>query len=222
VVALTAADLVSGVEAGSVNYSLSSVQAAQVVESAAVAVASADAVSGTDDARAGVAGLDTALVAETASLVTFAYLTSSDTASVTEDSSAGMFYAGQDSVQCAEAYSIRTTLLGPILPNTTISVYRPDESVAVEERTDDDVLVVASGLRAHLSVATGDTSTRPEAVIAAVRYSLVAEPCDLRATDLIEDDFTGLRYRLAWVLATPEAALIPHVKASAYASVREA
>jgi hypothetical protein len=65
--------------------------------------------------------------------------------------------------------------------------------------------VLDEGIRAVISVAGGTLAGRTvgpgDAEV--VRFTLLADPCDLQYLDEVEDQITGQRYQVEWVVAGP-------------------
>ena len=84
------------------------------------------------------------------------------------------------------------------LASTTITTSRPDPT---EDPADSSAepTVVATGVRAHFSVPRGRTTIAPgeQSVVDMV---MGCDPCDLKHTDLVTDDTTGVVYTVVWVV----------------------
>jgi hypothetical protein len=91
------------------------------------------------------------------------------------------------------------------LHTTTIAVLRraaPDD--AYEDDPEQSYAAVARGIRAHLDAASGSQVTAGGArVDNLVRF--MCDPTDLADTDVIEDERTGLRWKVSVVFARPPA-----------------
>ena len=57
------------------------------------------------------------------------------------------------------------------------------------------VIAVGGGTYAGRTVGPGDSET--------VNFSLLADPCSLQYLDEVEDEYTGDRYQVEWVVHTP-------------------
>lgn len=82
------------------------------------------------------------------------------------------------------------------LSTTTITIQRADPA---DEPYEDESprTTVASGVKAHISTSRGS-----EAVVGGdqevVYFRLTCDPCDLKHTDQVTDDVTGLVYDVEW------------------------
>ena len=97
---------------------------------------------------------------------------------------------------------------------TTVKTWRKDSEIASTEDPWDDgypddvtaafaildeqiraVISVGGGTYAGRSVGPGDSEQ--------VNFSLLADPCDLQYLDEVEDEITGQRYAVEWVVHNP-------------------
>lgn len=94
---------------------------------------------------------------------------------------------------------------------TSITIYRRDEEQMYAEpysglKAEDRNVVVAQGIRAVIDVAVGrqagiERNRGGESVRTELR--LVADMCDLKHTDQIKDEFSGLVYDISWLVHFP-------------------
>lgn len=105
------------------------------------------------------------------------------------------------------------------LSSTTVALLAPG-SISTGDDSDDwggapdpetGYSVVASGIRAHFSAPSASASFAGEGSSVTAQFRLLADPCDLRNNYLVEDETTGLRYSVDWVLPRP--AILAHVVA---------
>src|SRR4249919_1863371 len=97
------------------------------------------------------------------------------------------------------------------LATTTIKTWRKDTELGEtqdpweDNTTTNAFAILDEGIRAVISVwggayagrtvGPGDSET--------VTYSLLSDPCDLQYLDEVEDEYTGERYRVEWVVSSP-------------------
>lgn len=90
---------------------------------------------------------------------------------------------------------------------TTITVLRHDPDVMLDEPYDGstpaDRTEVVTGLRAVIDRPHG-TEQAGTAEQSLAGLALCCDPVDLRYTDLVKDDGSGLFYEVVWLLAFPE------------------
>jgi len=95
---------------------------------------------------------------------------------------------------------------------TTVRTWRKDSEI-VEDPWDDgypddvtsDFAILDEGIRAVVSVGGGTYAGRSvgPGESEAVSFSLLADPCDLQYLDEVEDEVTGERYAVEWVVHSP-------------------
>ena len=102
------------------------------------------------------------------------------------------------------------------LATTTVTIWRKDAEIEEtrdpwEDGYSDDppldnaFAILDEGIRAVISVGGGTYSGRTvgpgdsESVV----YTLLADPCDLQYLDEVEDEYTGDRYQVSWVVNSP-------------------
>lgn len=102
------------------------------------------------------------------------------------------------------------------IATTTIRVWRKDSEVestrdpwedgyADDPALDNAFAVLDEGIRAVIAVGGGALAGRTVGPgdSEEVRFSLVADPCDLQYLDEVEDEYTGDRYQVEWVVSSP-------------------
>lgn len=96
---------------------------------------------------------------------------------------------------------------------TTVTVLRaPDADRYAEPYTGADPGArqpAAQGVRAVLD-APGGSEAVAGGEQTVIRFHLLADPCDLRSTDWVRDDTSGLAYRVVWALPLNDMAGRPH------------
>lgn len=86
-----------------------------------------------------------------------------------------------------------------LLTTTTITVERPADGDPYETAT--STATEAAGIPAHIGSPSGREVDRGGQLEAVDAVLLTEETLDLAHTDLVVDDVTGVRYRVAWVEA---------------------
>lgn len=97
---------------------------------------------------------------------------------------------------------------------TTVKTWRKDSEVAsTEDPWDDgypddvtsDFAILDEQIRAVISVGGGTYAGRTVGPgdSEQVNFSLLADPCDLQYLDEVEDEITGQRYAVEWVVHNP-------------------
>lgn len=103
-------------------------------------------------------------------------------------------------------------LMAVPLATTTITAQHAREDEPGEGRT---FTTYARRISAHLSAPAGTEEGAPGGGSSTVTNDLLCDPIDLRATDRIVDDSTGLLYEVDWV--KPRSGLgLDHVKAGVH------
>ena len=98
------------------------------------------------------------------------------------------------------------------LATTTVRIWRKDAEVeptrdpwedgyADDPVLDNDFAILDEKVRAVINVGVGQTVGPGDAQ--SVQFDLVADPCDLQYLDEVEDEYTGDRYQVEWVVSSP-------------------
>lgn len=97
------------------------------------------------------------------------------------------------------------------IASTTISILRAPEQDDGYPDTEPVYVTVTTGVSAHLSRPHGNESDLGERTMLRVR--LICNPCDLRHTDLVRDEQTGLVWQVDWVQLRTQGTITDHLVA---------
>lgn len=101
--------------------------------------------------------------------------------------------------------------------SATFSIMRPKHRDGGEEQT---YTRAARGVRGHLGSPSSTDSRQTGGSTTQGIYRFTLDPCDLRNTDLLLDETTGVEYQVSWTL--PHNGPLPHRSGQATLSeVRE-
>ena len=102
------------------------------------------------------------------------------------------------------------------LATTKITIWRKDAEVeqgrdpwedgySDDPPASNDFAVLSTGIPAVISVGGGALAGRSVGPgdSEEVRFSLIADPCDLQYLDEVEDEYTGDRYQVEWAISNP-------------------